>query len=84
MRFGGTTCLFRIDWQAGVDPRFESAVERMNVFPTGFGEFLRHPGAGSLVRSSAVRDHRAVFGDFVQMLRELIAGYANGVGQFLI
>jgi hypothetical protein len=76
--------LFRIDWQAGVDPRFESTVKRMHVFPTGFSEFLRHPGAGSFVRSGAVRYDCAVFWDFVEMLGEFIAGYANGVGQFRI
>jgi hypothetical protein len=54
----------------------------MHVFPTGFGEFLRHTGARMFVRSSAVSYDRAVFGNFIEMLGEFIAGYANGVGQF--
>ncbi len=76
--------LFRIDWQAGVDPRFESAVERMHVFPTGFSEFLRHTGAGSFVRSGAVRYDRAVLWNFVEMLGEFVAGHANGAGQLRV
>ena len=79
-----TNWLLRIDWQTGVDPRIESAVQRMNVFPTGFSEFLRHTGAGIFVRSGAVRYDRAVFWDFVEMLGEFVAGYANGVGQFRV
>ena len=46
--------LLRIDRQSRVDPRIESAVERMHIFPTTIGELLRHTGARSFVWSSAV------------------------------
>jgi hypothetical protein len=56
----------------------------MNIFPTAIREFLRHTGAGSFVRSSAVSYDCTVFGYFIEMFRELIGGNAQSVRQFLI
>jgi len=56
----------------------------MNVFPTAISEFLRHTGAGSFVRSSAVSYDRAVSWYLIEMFRELIGGNAQSVRQFLI
>jgi len=71
--------LFRIDWQALLDPRIKSAVERMRVFPTTIREFLRHPGAGCFVRSSAVGYDRAVLWNLIEMFRDLIGRHAQSV-----
>lgn len=48
--------LFRLDRQPRLDPSVEAAVERMRILPTILREHLRHTGARSLVRSSAVGD----------------------------
>jgi hypothetical protein len=56
----------------------------MHVFPTAFTEFLRHTGAGSFVRSSAVGYDCAISWYFVQMFREFLGGHAKSVWQFLI
>ena len=56
----------------------------MNVFPTTLREFLRHPGAGSFVRSGAVSYDRAILWYLIEMFRELVRGNAQRVRQFLI
>ena len=56
----------------------------MNVFPATLREFLRHTGAGSFMRSSAVRYYSAVLWYLIEMCRELIGGNAKSVRQFLI
>jgi hypothetical protein len=56
----------------------------MHIFPTTFREFLRHPGAGSFVRSSAVGYDRAVLWYLVEMFGELIGGNAHGIRQFFV
>jgi hypothetical protein len=74
----------RIDWQARLNPRIESAVERMHVLPATISEFLRHPGAGRFMRSRAVGYDGAVLWYFVQMFPDLISGDANRIRQFLV
>jgi hypothetical protein len=56
----------------------------MHVFPTTYAELLRHTGAGSFVRSSAVGYHRAISWYLIQMLLEFLGGHAKSVWQFLI
>src|SRR5205823_6331993 len=43
----------------GLEPGVESALEGVGV-ESALGEFLRHTGAGSLVRSGAVGDDRRI------------------------
>ena len=71
--------LFRIQWQPGLSPRIESAIERMHVFPTTFRKFLRHPGARCFVRSSAIGDNRAILWYFIDVCRELFSGDSDSV-----
>jgi|GEM_PF-2854898 len=73
------TVLFRIQWQSGINPRVESAIERMHVFPTTFREFLRHTGARSFVGSSAIGYDGAVPWYFIQVGRELFSGHSDRV-----
>ena len=42
--------------QTGFQPRRPASSERARFFPSGLSEFLRHPGAGRLVRSGAIGD----------------------------
>jgi len=56
----------------------------MNVFPTAFTQFLRHPGAGCFVWSSAVGYNCAILWYLTEMFGDLVCGYANSIRQFLI
>jgi hypothetical protein len=71
--------LFGIDWQASLDPLIESTVQRMHILPATVAEFLRHPGAGCFVRSSAVGYDGAVLRNLVQMFGDFFSGDANSV-----
>ena len=56
----------------------------MHVFPTTFTQFLRHPGAGCFVRSSAIRYDRAVLRYLIEMCCDLVGGHAQSVRQLLV
>src|SRR5205814_6579396 len=56
------TPLLRFEWHSRLDPGIESAVKRMHIFPATLGKLLRHTGARSFVRSSAISYHCAIFG----------------------
>ena len=74
----------RIDRQARLDPRIESAVERMHVLPAMISEILRHTGAGCFMWSRAVGYDDAVLWYLVEMFLNLISGDANSIRQFLV
>jgi hypothetical protein len=84
VRFVLFAALFWIDWQACLNPRIESAVKWMNIFPTMFAEFLRHTGTGCFVRSGAIGYDCAVFWYLIEMFLDLIGRHANGIRQRLI
>ncbi len=46
-------------------------MERAHTFDATLSEEQRHPGAGSFVRSSAVKDDVAIAGDEVMFLFDL-------------
>jgi hypothetical protein len=56
----------------------------MNVFPTTFGEFLRHTGAGCFVRSRAVGYDCAILWYLVEMFLDFVGRHAKSIRQFPI
>src|SRR4029078_4675344 len=60
-----------------LNPRVVPAIERMNILPTVIDQNLRHTGARCFVRSSAVGDYGAIFGNFSEMLLYFISRNAN-------
>src|SRR6185369_5852157 len=56
----------------------------MNIFPTTFGEFLRHTGAGCFVRSRAVGYDCAILWYLAEMFLDFISRHAKSIRQFLI
>src|SRR5688572_30147336 len=63
-------------------PRLETALEGVNVSPAAIGEFLCHTGTGGFVRSSAIRDHRAIAWNLADMLGNMVGRNADGAGKF--
>jgi hypothetical protein len=74
----------RIRWQSLFDPGVVPAIERMHILPTTIRKLLRHTGARSLVRSSAIGYDGPVSGNLVEVLSELFLGYPDRMRQFLI
>jgi len=67
-----------------VFPRIETAEQGMHVFEVMLFENVRHTGARSFVRSSAIGHDRAVAWNVREMLFDLIGRDANRARQFRV
>ena len=56
----------------------------MRVFPTAVEEILCHTGTRCFMRSSAVSDDRAIVGNLIQVLVDLVGRHSDRAWQFLI
>ena len=73
---------FLFEGVSALAPGVEASLERANARDASPSEEQRHTGAGSFVRSSAIKHHVAVAGDFLVALVELVRAHVDGARQF--
>ena len=72
---------FLLERVSALAPGVEASLERANARDASPSEEQRHTGAGSFVRSSAIKHHVAVAGDFLVALVELVRAHVDGARQ---
>jgi len=73
---------FRLERQSGIFPGVKPAHQRVHILVAVLFENVRHPGAGSFVRSSTVGNNRSIAWNIGEMLLDLIGWGTNGARKF--
>ncbi len=73
--------LLRFHRIASLLPSVEAAGEGVDILKAAVAQYLRHPGAGSLVRSGAIRNDQATLGDVRAVALNFVGRYADRTRQ---
>jgi len=69
-------------WQASILPRIKATRQCLHSFEAVIVQYLRHTGAGCLVRSSAICYHELVAWNIGEMPLDLVGRHSDGARQF--